>query len=292
IEGQAFTIDFNSAGQLVGGPVSKAAQWTDGSASVAIKGRYTGQESFIAGQPWSMEVVEGGLVGAPNGALPPNNPPMVKFSYNVGDGSGNAQVETIIITLDEHYPPGSQIPIADGVYAVLGAGTLTASTLGNVNRLDFVVDGQPDQAQLLAALGVQGLFEGRGAADIRVSQALSLSPGNLLVGHTRSAGDNANVLSLLDTRRAKLLERNTVTLEEFYQGTVSEIAVRVNQVKQVQRNQADLRASLENRRDEISGVSIDEEVGLLILQQQAYQAAARIISIERDNIQVLMGILN
>ena len=35
---------------------------------------------------------------------------MVKFTYNVGDGSGFAQQETIVVTLDDNYPPGTQIP--------------------------------------------------------------------------------------------------------------------------------------------------------------------------------------
>jgi flagellar hook-associated protein 1 FlgK len=259
---------------------------------VNILGRYTGSVGMIPSQSWHMEVVRGGLVGAPLGATAPNNPPMVKFTYNVGDGSGTAQQETIVVTLDDNYPPGTQIPIADGVYATIGAGTLTENTLADVNRLEFTVDAQPDQAQLLAALGVQSLFDGIGAGSIAVAANLRESPSHLMVGHTRASGDNSNVLGMLDSRQQQLLDHNTVTFEEFYQGRVSEIAVRVNQVKQLQSNQGDLEASLQNRRDEISGVSIDEEVGFLILQQQAYQAAARIINIERDNIQQLLSILN
>ncbi|TVR47169.1 MAG: flagellar hook-associated protein FlgK [Planctomycetota bacterium] len=292
VDGQSFAIDFNAAGAVVDGPRDIRSTWTEGSANVGIFGRYSGEVGMIPDQPWSMEVIQGGLVGAPLGANPPNNPPMVKFTYNVGDGSGSAQQETVVITLDENFPPGSQVAIADGVYATFGAGTLSESTANDVNRLDFTVDGQPDEAGLLAALGVGGLFEGTKALDMQVSAALRNSPTNLLVGHTRAAGDNANVLGLLDSRGSKLLDNNTVTFEEFYQGRVSGIAVRVNQAEQLQRNQADLQASLENRRDEISGVSIDEEVGFLILQQQAYQAAARLISIERDNIQTLIGILS
>ena len=292
VDGQTFTIDLDSTGAVDGGPVDINSTWTAGSAEVNILGRYSGASSMIPDQPWSMEVVQGGLVGAPLGALAPNNPPMVKFTYNVGDGSGLAQQETIVVTLDENYPPGTQIPIADGVYATIGSGTLTENTPADVNRLEFTVDAQPDQATLLAALGVQSLFDGTGASSIAVAANLRESPSNLMVGHTRASGDNSNVLGMLDSRQQQLLDGNTVTFEEFYQGRVSEIAVRVNQVAQQQSNQGDLEASLQNRRDEFSGVSIDEEVGLLILQQQAYQAAARIINIERDNIQQLLGILN
>ena len=53
----------------------------------------------------------------------------------MGDGSGLAQQETILVALDDNYPPGTQIPIADGVYATIGAGTLTESTPADINRL-------------------------------------------------------------------------------------------------------------------------------------------------------------
>jgi hypothetical protein len=292
VDGQTSAIDLDGTGAVENGPVDIVSTWTADSAEVNILGRYTGSVGMIPSQSWHMEVVRGGLVGAPLGATAPNNPPMVKFTYNVGDGSGTAQQETIVVTLDDNYPPGTQIPIADGVYATIGAGTLTENTLADVNRLEFTVDAQPDQAQLLAALGVQSLFDGIGAGSIAVAANLRESPSHLMVGHTRASGDNSNVLGMLDSRQQQLLDHNTVTFEEFYQGRVSEIAVRVNQVKQLQSNQGDLEASLQNRRDEISGVSIDEEVGFLILQQQAYQAAARIINIERDNIQQLLSILN
>ena len=52
---------------------------------------------------------------------------------------------------------------------------------------------------MLAALGVQSLFDGTGAINIAAADALRQSPSNLMVGHTRASGDNANVLGMLDS---------------------------------------------------------------------------------------------
>lgn len=284
VAGQSFTADFTSAGNLVGGDLEVRAHWRDDAASVSIHGRYTGNVSMIPNQPWNMSVLKGGTIGSQTDA------PMVKFTYNVGDGSGAAEQRTMVITLDDHYPPGTQIPIADGVYAVFEDGLIFEDVNGS-NNLDFTVDGQPDQAGLLSALGVQSLFQGGNAATMQVSEGVLASPNNLLVGSTRSSGDNSNVLRMLDTRQEKLLDGDSLSFEDFYQDRLNRVATQVNQVAQQKSNQAAVQASLENRRDQISGVNIDEEVGMLIMQQQAYQAAARIVGIERENIQALLGIL-
>ncbi|TVR14856.1 MAG: hypothetical protein EA401_03735 [Planctomycetota bacterium] len=283
--GQGFTADLTNAGDLADGdPVEVRSNWRDDAAGVSIHGRYTGAVSMIPDQPWNMSVLKGGTIGSANDA------PMVKFTYNVGDGSGGAEQRTMVITLDEHYPPGTQIPIADGVYAIFDDGQLFEDVGGN-NNLDFTVDGQPDQAGLLSALGVQSLFHGGTAATMKVADSVLASPNNLLVGSTRANGDNSNILRMLDARQEQLLDDDSLNFEDFYQDRLNRVATQVNQVAQQKSNQAAVQASLENRRDQISGVNIDEEVGLLIMQQQAYQAAARIVGIERENIQALLGIL-
>jgi len=43
-------------------------------------------------------------------------------------------------------------------------------------------------------------------------------------------------------------------------------------------NQESLLTQLENRRESISGVSLDEEMSNLMMYQHAYQAAARVIT--------------
>ena len=67
--------------------------------------------------------------------------------------------------------------------------------------------------------------------------------------------------------------------------------MRIQQANRLSENQDALKASLSNQREQLSGVNIDEEVGKLIQQQQAYSAAARVVSTARDNIQTLLDIL-
>ena len=94
---------------MVNGPESVDATWTAGLPEVNILRSLYGVGEYDPQSTLSMEVVQGGGY-ALLGATAPNNPPMVKFSYNVGDGSGLAQQETILVTLDDNYSPERKFP--------------------------------------------------------------------------------------------------------------------------------------------------------------------------------------
>jgi flagellar hook-associated protein 1 FlgK len=55
--------------------------------------------------------------------------------------------------------------------------------------------------------------------------------------------------------------------------------------------QARVVETLENRRDQVSGVSIDEEVTRLIQLQAAFQANSRVIGVVNDLLEDIVNIL-
>ena len=291
-DGDMFGLDVDVAGNVlnasgVAAPFTKTASWVAADATMTIRGRYTGALSFDPAKPWSMQVMTAGVIGAKSTAAPPNNPPQVQFTY--WTGAENAPVQqSMIRTLDDSFAAGRPVEIADGVYAVFGTGTL--ATVGS--NLQFTVDGQPDQAGILPALGINGMFTGGSrASTIAVDAKLVADPNRLAVAQSRNEGDNANLREMLDLRSKRLFVNDSFALDDFYQGAVSGIGVRIQQATRLGENQDALKASLSNQRETVSGVNIDEEVGAMILQQQAYSAAARVISTARENIQTLLDIL-
>lgn len=300
--GDRFVVDLNPAGMVLQKGTNSAGTYDQvnerpiDDAGFTISGNYAGGLGLLAnsggGTPyttWSMRVVSGGTIGAAASANPADPvPPVVEFSYWTGSASAPV-LKTADITLDDSLPPGSPVQIADGVYAVFGAGDLTTTTPGYESS--FVVDGQPDQAGLLTALGINGMFTGSTAAGLRVSQILTADPTQLNVGRTRSEGDNSNLLSLIGTRQEHLFG-NGSTLDDTYNTVLSDVGSRIAQAKRLSQNQDSITAALKNQRGQLSGVSIDEEVGLLIMQQQAYSAAARVVSFSRDNITTLLQMVS
>ncbi len=284
LDGESFTVDLDATGAIAGS-VTTTSAWTAGSATATFSGRYTGGLAFDPSRPWTMRVLSSGVVGAAANAAPPNNPPVVEFTYWSSDVGGVVS-RTVTKSLDSTVPAGTPVAIADGVYASFGAGSLTSG-----DQVSVLVDGQPDQAGILPALGINGLFQGNDARTLAVVDRLRQDPNQFAIAQTRTAGDNSNVLALIATRDQRRLGNGQLTIEGAYQSTVSEIGVRVDQNRRLSETQELVRSTLENRRSDTSGVSIDQEVGDLIMEQQAYAAAARLITTARENISTLLDLI-
>lgn len=303
--GDRFVVELSNGGAVlmngssITGPYVQDTVANAADAGFRVTGRYTstlGLQDNDGNPPyttWSMRVISTGSAAVGTiGAKATNDPadpqpPVVEFSYWSSAG-GVPTLQTVRHTLDEKLPPGTPVQIADGVYAVFDAGTLALTDPGEDVR--FAVDGDPDQAGLLPALGIGGIFTGSTAATLRVDQRLVNDPTQLNVGTTRSEGDNSNVLRLVAARGEKLFGNGAFALDDTYNAILSEVGVRIRQSERLNENQANIRAALENQRQQVSGVNIDEEVGMLILQQQAYSAAARVITFARENIQTLLDL--
>lgn len=246
--------------------------------AVDLKGRYTGNLAYDPGSQWRMEVVTGGTIGDATA------PPVVSFTW-FQDVDGTPVARTTTATLGEGYGPGKPVPIGDGTYLTFASGTLTAG-----QGLNLLVDGDPDQARLLGALGINTLFQGADARSLAIADAVRADPGRLAVGQTRVDGDNTNLLALLAIRDRGIMP-NDVSVDDYLTTMIADVGSQVDLTKRLTSNQDAVRAALDNRRDKVSGVSIDEEVGNLILQQQAYTAAARIITTAQENIRTLLDLL-
>lgn len=278
--GEQFSVDFDSAGTAFGGSKTQVQEWTQGDATLKITGRYTGAVSFAPGQEWSMRVITSGTIGSTTGA------PLVEFSYFSGPADAPV-AQSIQRVLDDKVKAGSPVQIADGVYAVFGAGTL--STPGN--EVSFTVDAEPDQARLLPALGINTMFSGDSASTLSVSEELRKDPNRLGIASSRSEGDNSNLRNMSAIRQDHVFGDGKSTLEDFYHTTITGLGVRVADTKRLKDNQQALGTALDNQRQQTSGVSIDEEVANLILMQQAYTASARIITTAKENITTLLDLV-
>jgi flagellar hook-associated protein 1 FlgK len=94
---------------------------------------------------------------------------------------------------------------------------------------------------------------------------------------TGLTGDNRNALKLADLRYAYLESLNG-TLDDYYSALISRIGIDSQEAKRMAEAQDYMVSQLDERRKEISSVSIDEEMTKMIMYQHAYNAAARMIT--------------
>lgn len=92
------------------------------------------------------------------------------------------------------------------------------------------------------------------------------------------AGDNRNALLIAGLKDIGVMNGGTITLDDFYNILVSSVGTDVASTNNNIEHQTFMVDQLEERRQSIAGVSLDEEMINLIKYQQAYNASAKLVS--------------
>ncbi|MBE4907055.1 flagellar hook-associated protein FlgK [Bacillus luteolus] len=99
-------------------------------------------------------------------------------------------------------------------------------------------------------------------------------------GNKAFLGDGSNAIALAEVKNKNLtLGGNSTNLQNYYEGMIGEMAVLSQEARRITNNSVVLRESVENRRQSVSGVSLDEEMTNMIKFQHAYNASARMITV-------------
>lgn len=116
------------------------------------------------------------------------------------------------------------------------------------------------------------------AAQMTISETLK-KDSNRVVTSLRDKGvaDNtvANVIASLQDR--SLLVDGTSTMDDFYRSSVGKIGVLTQRAEKEAEAQKNILGQLNNLRESISGVSLDEEATKMIEFQKSFDASARLI---------------
>ena len=139
-----------------------------------------------------------------------------------------------------------------------------------------------DTSGVLSATGMNVLFTGFDARTIGVNQDIvdnvellssrfSTNPADI--------GDNTAALAMAEIQNFRFLNGGNNTINEFYESTVVQVGIDARANNDRLEVEATFINSFSQRRQEISGVSIDEEVTLLIQYQRAFEASARVVSV-------------
>ncbi len=106
-------------------------------------------------------------------------------------------------------------------------------------------------------------------------------------------GNSSNASALartIDEYNYDIFDDNT-TVQDYFEGMVSELGVEGQQANNMVENSEAISEQLENRREQTSGVSMDEEMAKMIQHQQAYAAAANVITTAQQNLDTLIGMV-
>jgi flagellar hook-associated protein 1 FlgK len=147
-------------------------------------------------------------------------------------------------------------------------------------------------------------FQGA-AAYISLSFDVLGHPENIAAGRVSGEpGDNENALNIAalqtdgtltirkwvieDRGRTLTSSLETGTLDDYYQSLIGEMGILAEEMNENQDFVQSLLTRLEDVRDSVSGVNLDEELAEMMKFQHAYEAASKIIAVVDEMLQSLM----
>ncbi len=105
-----------------------------------------------------------------------------------------------------------------------------------------------------------------------------------------SPGDNRIAIGISQIQNKKIMNEGHSTIDEFYNSIVSDVGVATAKNKFSMNQEKDIVTQLNKIRDQISGVSIDEETTDLLQFQHAFDASAKIIQIADDLLKTVLSL--
>jgi flagellar hook-associated protein 1 FlgK len=131
-------------------------------------------------------------------------------------------------------------------------------------------------------------FSGTGAADIDVDASVRSNVNAIAASRDGSPGNNEIALALAGVEDERLVAGNTLTLGQSYRSFVSQVGSAITSAETTSKAQELVLMQLENQRNSVSGVSLDEEMANMIRYQRSFDAAARMVSTVNEMFETIL----
>lgn len=191
-----------------------------------------------------------------------NNLKKVVFSSDGADaGITGGEVHGIVVSRDVHV--GGMLSNLDQL-----AQTLITAVNG-VHQSGYGLD------------NTSGLpfFNGSDAASIGVNPTLQQHPEQVATSDAANEPGNANAATAVAGVQTQLLmSSGTATIDDSYRSVIARLGVDSKQASDLSTNENSLLTHIDNSRQSVAGVNLDEETTNLVKAQRAYEAAARVIT--------------
>jgi flagellar hook-associated protein 1 len=151
-----------------------------------------------------------------------------------------------------------------------------------------------DTSGALSALGLNTFFDGGDAVSMSMNSALAANKNLIAAGHVgaageMAAGDNSNALDMAGLQYQDAAGLND-TLDNYLASLEGSIGIKSQSITRTREYNDVILSKLKETRNNISAVSLDEEMTDLIKFQHAYAAAAKLISTADEMYQTLLEV--
>ncbi|MDR0867981.1 MAG: flagellar hook-associated protein FlgK [Planctomycetota bacterium] len=206
-------------------------------------------------------------------------------------------VETAPGVWTYNQPENSLVRKMQDAFDSVAAGAFTVS-LDKLNRVSIVANSEStqfafgrDDTGVLAALGLNTFFSGNNAQTITVNQTMQDNPQLFAAADAFVDGNQINIRSLTHMRIETTMKNGTASFEDFYNGVVGRLGIESARTASLFSAQADIKVSVENQRESLSGVNMDEEMTKMSQYLTAYKASSQFISVVNQMFDSLLSIV-
>ena len=215
--------------------------------------------------------------------------PLAPVAAALSTNTGSAAVSVSInnsanLTFDQY-----ELSFSGGNYTILNVDTGNSTTgayggptVATFEGLDFNMGAGAVSGDLFRVSAQQGAA---GAMDVAVTD-----PNQIAASATSTGipGDNSNLLQMIGLQDKSMAPLGGSTFQNYYGSMVEGIGTSSQQAQSNFSAQKVVQQQLNSMREDVSGVSLDQEMTNLLMYQRAFQAAARLISVADDVYQTLL----
>jgi flagellar hook-associated protein 1 FlgK len=235
--------------------------------TVAVSGAYAEDENHT----FTFTVAGSGSVG--NGNL----------RLDVTDESGGIVSS---LNIGAGYAAGDTIELRNGIRICVSMGDLNAGDSFGIEAFATT-----DTSGVLAATGMNAFFSGASASDMRVCDEIANEPGRIGTAFCADLTDNMAALRLAAVRDETVANLQGMTLGEYYHRTLAGLGQQVALKQSRQQNVQAMMQNLEQQRNEIGAVNINDEAAQLLVFEKMFQAMAKYLSSLQTTLTTLMDMV-
>jgi flagellar hook-associated protein 1 FlgK len=227
-------------------------------------------------------VVSGGYTGAVDetytctvNTIPPGQ------TYPIGTGTMELEIQNgagavlKTVNIGEGYVAGTNFILDNGAKIRLEANGVSPGYLNDTEQFTIEALANSDTSGFLAAVGINSFFSGTDADSIGVSDFVRNNGSNIAVSRTVEMTDNLNATAIADLGDSAQDALGKLSPKQFYRKLVVDLGNEVSIAEMRHSNAQSIHRSLEQQRDEISGVDINDQASLMMLYERMFQAMAR-----------------
>ncbi|KFI21970.1 flagellar hook-associated protein FlgK [Nitrosococcus oceani] len=251
-----------------------SAETVDGLTLNLTSGSINGGDSYLI-QPTRAAAQQFGVMLTDSARIAAAGP--IRIEANLGNrGTGQVSAAAVTSTTGLPLPPNGDV-------------TLTYDAAARQFNVSGGPGGTLDFDPASESNGKEFSLPSVGGLNFTVSGVPADGDTFMLQNNTGGVGDNRNALSLAGLQTKPVFQDGTTTYQEQYGRLVADVGARTRQAEANQDTQKILLDQAVAAREGGSGVNLEEEAANLIRFQQAFQAAARVISTADTMFQTLLG---